>query len=117
MKRYLLILAFLLPACSTTQISATRALADPLVSAAVSGYAAQYGVPPVLTASLVATLQNQFWGMLAQKYAQQPIAQGSDIPAVGNAVAAKNPTTTQLTMALSALGQTVAPAIKIPTQP
>jgi len=109
MKRLLPLL--LLTACSTTQLNQTRAIADPLVAAAVRGYASSHGVPPELTDSLVTPLQNSFWGMLAQAQAQQPIAQGAAEPAVGVAVAkaaaqSPTPTVTQLQTALNALGAT-----------
>ncbi len=112
---YILLAAALFTACSTQQIDQTRAIADPLVKAAIASYASTYGVPPVLTDQVTSTLQSQFWGMLAQKYAGQPVAQGSAIPAVGQAVAAQNPTTGQLVAALTALG---APKqALVPTQP
>lgn len=107
--KQLIALAIILAGCTTAQISQTRSIADPVVLAAVSGYAQSYGVPPVLTSSIVTPIQNQLWGMLAQANAQQPIAQGSSIPAVGTSVAqavAANPNilnTTQLTNALAAL--------------
>lgn len=106
-----LILALSFAGCTTAQLAQTRAIADPLVSAAVAGYAQTYGVPPVITQGVTGVIQNEFWGLLAQAQAKQPIAQGASIPAVGTAVAAaasksNTPTVTQLTTALTALGAT-----------
>lgn len=111
MKHLRLLALLLLASCSATQIASTRAIADPLVSAAVTSYAASQGVPPMLTAPLVVTLQNEFWSLLAQKQAGNPIAQGASIPAVGQAVAAKNPTQSQLVTSLVALGAQKAQAM------
>lgn len=36
--------------CTTAQLQQTRTVADPLVAAAVRGYAAEHGVPPALVA-------------------------------------------------------------------
>lgn len=104
MKHLRLLALLLLASCSATQIASTRAIADPLVSAAVTSYAASQGVPPTLTAPLVATLQSAFWGMIAQKQAGQPIAVGAGNPAIGNPVAAQNPSVSQLATSLVALG-------------
>lgn len=91
MKKLLVFLALALSGCSTAQVATTRAVTDPLVAAAISGYAQTYGVPPVLTTALVTPLQNEFWGMYLQVLNQQPIAAGSTVSAIGNAVAAKIP--------------------------
>lgn len=111
MKKFLLLLALplLLLSCSTAQLAQTRTVADPIVAAVVSGYAATYGVPPALTQGVVGTVQDQLWGMLAQANAKQPVAQGSSIPKVGAAVAqvtaaSPAPTTALLTKALASLG-------------
>lgn len=103
-------LPLLLLGCSTAHLNQTRTITDPLVVAAVSAYASEYGVPPALTNTFVVPLQNQFWGMLAQANAKQPIAQGADIPAVGSAVAkavasdnSGQPTTALLLNAISTL--------------
>lgn len=110
MKSKLLAIAatLLLFGCTTTQVATTRAIADPLVSVAVTGYAQAHGVPAALTAPLVTQLQNSFWGMLTLKYANQPIAAGAGDSSIGAAVAAKNPNESDLANALVALGDTAA---------
>lgn len=105
------LLPILLLGCTAAQFDQTAAIADPIVNAGLSGLGQAYGVPAVLTSPTVALLQGQFWGMLKQKYAQQPVAQGASIPAVGTAVAAQNPTTTQLVTALAKLGDAKAQAM------
>lgn len=105
----LLFASLVLTSCTTAELSQTRAVADPIVAAVVSGYAATYGVPPPITQGVVGIVQNQLWGMLAQATAKQPIAQGSSIPAVGAAVtrvdaASPAPTVANLTAALKSLG-------------
>jgi len=109
MKRLLpYLLPILLLSCTSAQFDQTAAIADPLVSVALSGLGQAYGVPVGLTAPVVTKLQGEFWAMLKLKYAKQPIAQGSSIPAVGNAVAAQNPTTGQLITSLAKLGDPTA---------
>lgn len=109
MKKLLFLLPLLFVSCSTTQINTARTVADPIVAAVVSGYAATYGVPPAITQGVVGTVQNQLWGMLAQANAKQPLAQGSSIPKVGAAVAqvtaaSSTPDAVLLTKALGSLG-------------
>lgn len=74
--------------CSTTDVAAARAVADPIVASLLEGLAASHGVPPVITAPVITLLQNQAWGMVAQAQAGNTVAQGSSIPTVGNAVQA-----------------------------
>lgn len=110
-KGAVLIFALSFAGCTTAQLAQTRAIADPLVSAAVAGYAQTYGVPPTITTGVTGALQDSFWSMLALAQAKQPIAQGAAVPSVGAAVAAaasksSTPTVTQLTTALTALGAT-----------
>lgn len=114
--RCLLILALSFAGCTTAQLATSRAIDDPLVSAAVAGYAQTYGVPPVISQGVTGVIQNEFWSYLNQANHQQPITQGASIPAVGSAVSqavtaqkAANPgvsTTALLTNALSSLGAT-----------
>lgn len=108
------LLPILLTGCTAAQFDQTAAIADPLVNVALSGLGQAYGVPVALTAPTVTILQNQFWGMLKQKYAQQPIAQGSAISTIGVPVAAQNPTATQLVTSLAKLGDPKALAL-LPT--
>lgn len=115
MKRFFsFVLPFLLIGCTAAQLDTTAAIADPLVNVALSGLAQSYGVPVTLTAPTVTILQNQFWGMLKQKYAQQPIAAGASIPAIGVPVAAQNPTASELLTALSKLGDPAAQSLVPP---
>ncbi len=84
MKKLILVLLF--AGCTTAQLDQTRDISEPVISAALSGYASAFGVPPVLTAGVAKFLQDQFWGMLVHAYAKQPIAQGSSVPKIGAAV-------------------------------
>lgn len=109
LKLTFVLAALLVTSCTTSQIATTRMIADPIVSAVVSGYAATYGVPPPLTQGVVGIVQNQLWGMLAQAEAKQPVAQGASIPKVGAAVAqvtsaSNTPAPLLITAALASLG-------------
>lgn len=94
-----ILIALLLPACSTTQIAAVRTVTDPLVVAAVDGYAQQYGVPPALTNAMVTPIQNDIWGIYSQVAAGQPAAQGAASAQVGAAVAKALPSGQQAQLA------------------
>jgi hypothetical protein len=102
-KLPVLTLALALASCSTAQIQTAQAIVDPVAVAFVSGYAQSYGVPPALTSSILTPIMNDGWGLLAQKQAGNPIAQGAAIPTVGTAVAATNPTASQLVSAIGTL--------------
>lgn len=92
-----------LTACTTQQLNTAQSIVDPIAVAFVSGYAQQYGLPPALTSAVLTPLLNDGWGMVAQAEAGQPVAQGAARPAVGNAVAATNPTAAQLVDAIGTL--------------
>ena len=102
-KLLTLTLAALLLGCSTAQLNTAASIVDPLAVGLVSGYASQFGIPPALTSSVLTPVLNDAWGILAQKYAGNPIAQGAAVPAVGAAAAAANPTTAQLVSAIGNL--------------
>lgn len=95
--------AALLIGCTTAQLNTAQAVVDPIAISFVAGYAQQYGVPPALTSAVLTPLVNDAWGMVAQANAGNNVAQGAAIPAVGSTVAAQNPTTAQLTAAITTL--------------
>lgn len=103
MKHFPALLALTLVGCTTAQLNTAQSIVDPVAVAFVSGYAQQYGVPPALTSAVLTPLLNDGWGMVAQAEAGQPVAQGASRPAVGNAVAATNPTAAQLVDAIGTL--------------
>lgn len=122
MKRILLLTTLLLAGCTTAEQSATQAIVDPIAVGFVSGLGQSYGIPAVLTAPVLTSLLNDGWGMLAQKTAGNPIAQGAANPTVGATVAALNPTTAQLvsaigTLTLAKTNPTIANALLVQATP
>lgn len=75
-------------------VATAAAVVNPIINAALSAYAAKYGIPPTLTTSVAQTLENQLWGMASQSYAGQPASNGTTIPVVGSAVVAQLPAST-----------------------
>lgn len=115
MKRYLLILAFLLPACSTTQEAEILAIAKPIAQIAIATAASYYGISPSTTqaAELAAS---QLFGMASVAYQQQPPTTGADVSTIAQAALTKLPSGTALQQApvLLAAAQMAAASSKTP---
>lgn len=103
MKKFLSVLvALVLPACTTAQLQQAQTIAKPIELAALSAAGAYFGVPPTDTQAAI-TAFGALWGAVQQVRAGQPAAQGTTIPAVGTAITNAIPSGTSTAQTIAAL--------------
>jgi len=86
----------------TPQSTAVVDVARPLAEAAVVAAAAHYGVPPSSSMAAIAAVDS-IWGAYIQAQNGQAVAQGSTVPAIGQAIASKLPANATQAQAMSIL--------------